>query len=495
MFDRDIEKPREVVIIGFITLFAGALRFFRIGFENLWLDENWSLLFASNKIPEIISVVATLDVHPPTYYILLHSWMSIFGPSELALKSLSVLFGILSIPLFYLLARKFFKFKDATIATILLALSSYAVEYSQEVRMYSMLVLTTIFCYYAFLDFLEDSNIKTQSIYLFSVLILIYTHIMGLTVIAAQGIQFLLRNYNNRDYNEIVDWTKMQVIAGIAFLPWFWIVINQANKLLQKEQPNIGFEQAFGVPFYLSGGLPTVVIFGILGILATVYHFRNYISTKISPKELWLKILEDGSSSEGNFLIALIWFSVPLALQLSFVPMIPRTFDYRHFIMCLPPLLIIVNYGLEDIKKYSSKINIKHIYYLALMITFASMTFSLANYYTTSDNPNWEEGVKYFESQADDNAIIVFDASMVQRQFTYYAENDSYRIYGYNGTHPLLETQKKWPGIQTFQNQTIWLFTSHSRNKQDFLSKSKQTHNIEISKNYNGLEIRKFSPQ
>lgn len=70
----------------------------------------WSLLLLISKMSLSQIVQATgADVYPPLYYFILHYWVALFGTSEVAVRLLSVLFGVLAIPIIYLLGRLLFK--------------------------------------------------------------------------------------------------------------------------------------------------------------------------------------------------------------------------------------------------------------------------------------------------------------------------------------------------------------------------------------------------
>src|SRR3989344_2939011 len=64
--------------------------------QSLWRDEAFSYLLAQKSIIDIIRLTAQ-DFNPPFYYIMLHFWISIFGKSEIALRSLSFVFFALTL--------------------------------------------------------------------------------------------------------------------------------------------------------------------------------------------------------------------------------------------------------------------------------------------------------------------------------------------------------------------------------------------------------------
>ena len=77
---------------------AVAARLAHVSGGSLTFDEAWSLRIARG--PGLADVVRASgqDTHPPLHPLLLHVWMSLFGSSEAAVRSLSVVFGVLLVP-------------------------------------------------------------------------------------------------------------------------------------------------------------------------------------------------------------------------------------------------------------------------------------------------------------------------------------------------------------------------------------------------------------
>jgi 4-amino-4-deoxy-L-arabinose transferase-like glycosyltransferase len=84
---------------------------------------------------------AAADVHPLAYYSLLWGWMRTFGSSPVAVRAMSVLFGLGTVGLAFVLARRLFGRRRALILAFLVAVSPFQVHYAQEVRMYALLGL------------------------------------------------------------------------------------------------------------------------------------------------------------------------------------------------------------------------------------------------------------------------------------------------------------------------------------------------------------------
>ncbi|MGQ9666196.1 MAG: glycosyltransferase family 39 protein, partial [Anaerolineae bacterium] len=97
-------RAGDIAGLTLLVVLAGALRFWAIGTESLWLDVATSLVVADNSPAAIVSLTAE-DIHPPLYYLLLHLWL-VFGRSETALRSFSAVVGLLSVIALYSMGRE-----------------------------------------------------------------------------------------------------------------------------------------------------------------------------------------------------------------------------------------------------------------------------------------------------------------------------------------------------------------------------------------------------
>ena len=106
----------------------------------LWYDEVFSASLARLPVDRLI-LATTGDVHPPGYYLLLRGWATLFGYSELSLRVPSMLAGLCLIWLVYRLAHALRLPQPARItAPAITALAPFQVYYSQEVRMYALVM-------------------------------------------------------------------------------------------------------------------------------------------------------------------------------------------------------------------------------------------------------------------------------------------------------------------------------------------------------------------
>ena len=140
---KDVSDQRAGILLLLCLLLAAALRTLRLGFQPLWWDEGYSVWFATHPLAEMAAFTAQ-DIHPPFYYALLHGWAALLGTGPAALRLLSVIIGVVTIPLLYLVARRMLSARAALLATLLLTISPLHVYYSQEVRMYGLVALLSV---------------------------------------------------------------------------------------------------------------------------------------------------------------------------------------------------------------------------------------------------------------------------------------------------------------------------------------------------------------
>jgi 4-amino-4-deoxy-L-arabinose transferase-like glycosyltransferase len=107
--------------------------------QSAWIDEAYSLqTMARLPLSAIAHAVQVQDVHPPLYYQILHLWLAVVGFGVFQARLLSVLAGVATIPVLYVLAARLTDRRTAIGAALLLTFSPIAVWYADEARMYAL---------------------------------------------------------------------------------------------------------------------------------------------------------------------------------------------------------------------------------------------------------------------------------------------------------------------------------------------------------------------
>jgi len=221
----------EIVVVGVVAVLAGAVLRFSTT-SSLWLDESLSVNIARLPAGDLVRWLRH-DGHPPLYYLLLHVWTDVFGSGDIAARALSGVFGLLTIPLAWIAGRRRGGPLLGWIAVIVVALSPFAVRYSDEARMYSM-VMFLAFAGYLLLDDVLRRG-KDGPLHLIGVVAvaaaLLYTHYWALWLLAAAGLMVLWQAFRGRDAGARRSAWKAAgalVVGGLLFVPWLPSMLYQS---------------------------------------------------------------------------------------------------------------------------------------------------------------------------------------------------------------------------------------------------------------------------
>jgi 4-amino-4-deoxy-L-arabinose transferase-like glycosyltransferase len=145
-----------------LLLIAFGLRVYQLDAQSLWSDEGLSLYRARLPLGEILSNVIvvppgvpTRDTNPPLYFVEAGALRLAAGESEYALRFVSVLAGVLLVPLLYVTGKRLYSDRVGLVAALLGTLSPFLVWYSQEARAYTQIAALSLASVYLLLRALD----------------------------------------------------------------------------------------------------------------------------------------------------------------------------------------------------------------------------------------------------------------------------------------------------------------------------------------------------
>jgi mannosyltransferase len=207
----------SLVIVGVVV--AGVvLRF--VQRSPLWLDEALSVNIARLPLGDLFEALRH-DGHPPFYYVLLHGWMEVVGESDFAIRALSGIFAVASLPLAWIAGRRLAGQAGARWALVIVALSPYSIRYATEARMYSLVMLLVLAGYLLLSDALIDPRPwRLAALALISGLLLL-SHYWSFYLLAATGLVLVAR-WGWRPQQRARTGRVLLAVAagGLLFLPW-----------------------------------------------------------------------------------------------------------------------------------------------------------------------------------------------------------------------------------------------------------------------------------
>ncbi|KKS70087.1 MAG: Glycosyl transferase family 39, partial [Candidatus Daviesbacteria bacterium GW2011_GWA2_42_7] len=200
-------------MIWWILILAFLLRLVTLD-QSLWLDEAINVLAAKNlSWFDFVARYPIGDFHPPGYFALLWPFTRIFGFSEIAVRMPSLLLGVGTVYLTYLLGKKLFDKKIAGLAALFLAVGPLHVFYSQEARMYSLAAFSVALSSYFLVKWVKGEPWARWA-YLISAVLVFYSDYVAYLIFPAHLLYILfIERKIMKEF--ILSW----VSAFIFFLP------------------------------------------------------------------------------------------------------------------------------------------------------------------------------------------------------------------------------------------------------------------------------------
>jgi mannosyltransferase len=194
--------------------------------SELWLDEALSVNIARLSPGDLVDAL-TRDGHPPLYYFLLHGWLSVFGDGNEAVRSLSAVFGIATLPLTYLVGRRLGGVRSGVAALLVMSASPFAVRYSTETRMYSLVMVLVLCGWLAIRACLDRPTPLRLGLVALAGGLLALTHYWSFYLLAA--VALTLAWGWRRGFPHAGSTLLGLVASVVVFLPWLPTFLEQAG--------------------------------------------------------------------------------------------------------------------------------------------------------------------------------------------------------------------------------------------------------------------------
>ena len=228
----------SLVALSAATALAFAARAYRLEAQSIWLDEGLSVLFARPELGNLLPKLVTDDIHPPLYVLLLHFWLQVAGDGEFGVRFLSLLFGVLLVPLVYRMAVDLFAGSDekgaqarlsGLVAALLVALSPFLVYYSQEARNYIVVAFWTSLSTWLLWRALVAGGGRWWWLYSVASALSLYTHYYAGFVLLAQSLYVLLSWSRWRPL--LRSFALAMLGTAVLYAPWLIGLWGQVSNL------------------------------------------------------------------------------------------------------------------------------------------------------------------------------------------------------------------------------------------------------------------------
>ncbi len=317
------------IIIGILTIF------YQINFEDFWLDEMQSFWIAKPELSWNETVQRhKYDYHNPILFnLILKYFLSLVGYNPEIARYLPLIFGSLFIIIIGPITYQVKKDYSFLLTTLLACLSIYIIKYSQEVRPYSLLLLTSASNIYFFLNLLNKEKDNKKGIVFFIIFSVVNysTNPFSLIIFFSQ-IFFIFYKY--------LLFKEKYIFLNISFLLIciFYLLFNYNYILFQISFNNYELSSDImnvfdGLYFPRFFGSKIMGYFYLTLLLFLIIKFR---------KKIFLE------NNNYLFFLTIIFFSylIPLLYGILKTPVLHD----RYIIFILIPIFVLISCLLNDLR-------------------------------------------------------------------------------------------------------------------------------------------------
>ena len=400
-------RLRSGLILLAICTVTGVLGLLRVGSKALWHDEAFSEAMARLDLPSLWSATVPREAFSGLYFVLLHLWLRL-GDSETWLRLPSAICGILAAWVLFVLTRRLFSQRTATIAGVLLACNAFFVRYEQEARSYTLALLAVLLATYALVRAVDQPSYAHWITYTAAGAFAIYAHFFAAFVIAAHFLSLLFRP------NRLRTWNAWMGYGFIAILVAPLTLAMALNDELQRRafipRPTL---QSLPLLFLELTGAEGISRSGRLLLLA--YFLACCVGLLTIARGI--PTLHE-ARREGLWPLALVmmWLGVPVLGSLA-MSIVQPVFLARYLIIALPPLIILASIGISTLTTPLRA--------LAVAVIVALSAFSLHSYYTADykNEEDWRRATAYVLANSRSGDQVLFLTRYGRRPFEYYARS------------------------------------------------------------------------
>lgn len=385
-----------IIIIGFLLRLAAALKY-----GQFWDDEMFSFFFSQKSWGESLRFWLW-ETNPPLHLFLLKLWFYLLPAGEFSARFLSLIFGVATIPLIYLLGEKWQSKTIGLVAALFLALQPYHIFWSATARAYALLIfLTVLAVYFFYLTFFQGE--KKYLGLAISNFLLLFTHLSAIFIIFVQLVCLLHRK---QDFKR---WWKINFLSLATAGAWiiYSLFLKMENQLPRAWFFNLSHDWtgAFSPLSNLFFGLPNAWS-AMLVLIPLIFLLTIFLAQKIKAKD-------------QNFLLLSVFAFLPILFSLLLGP-----WHIKFFLVSLPFIILLIAAWLSEL------FNRQKTAFLVIALLCAGGILQLFSFLPLT---NWQKLEKYLQTsyQPDKNQVFIYNNYVLKPQIQKYLSAPQ-KIMGFN---------------------------------------------------------------
>jgi mannosyltransferase len=201
-----------------LTALGIAARFASLDVQSFHHDE---VITAARVLPgsfvDMLHQVKGSESNPPLYYVLAWGWAKAFGTDEVALRSLSALFGAATVPIAYCIGAELASRRAGLIGAALVAVNPMLIWYSQEARSYALLVFFAAVSLLFFARALRSRSGRDLALWALASALALCSHYFAVFAVAIEALWLLIALRSR--WRAVLPALAGVALVGLALLP------------------------------------------------------------------------------------------------------------------------------------------------------------------------------------------------------------------------------------------------------------------------------------
>ncbi len=393
-----------------VFISAGALlRLTALNRQSLWFDEADVVVRAQQPFSKIFETFVAVGENGPLYNLMLAIWIRMAGISEIAVRFPSAVAGIMALPVLYMFARRVANPQIALFSTGLLAISPYHIWYSQEAKMYSIIVLLGLLSSLLLVESLERNRWPWWAAYTVVTTIMFYTHVASVLIFVAQTGYVLIASSVWRDRERA--WLISAALLTLPYLPIALWALKVVGGETPTWQPSVSLTEALRIVFTKFAVNRTeawielwgAVLFVSLACAGVVFFIQ------LKQRKLWI--------------VLLVLLSVLPVIGLYIVSLRNSVFSDRYIIVSLPAFLTLVAAGLFIFLK-SRQLWPAGMLLLGLVLVFSWASIRDVNRSFNAEKEDWRSAYADVASRAEPGDVLLIHPGYLLSTYIYHEQRE-----------------------------------------------------------------------
>lgn len=322
------------------TLVAFVARVWALGDASLWYDEAYSVAAAAKAPLDLFATIIVSDNNPPLHHLILSLGLRLFGNREFAVRFVSLIPGVLLVPLAYATGAEVFRGhpyrRGAGVvaglsAAILVSLSPYLIFYAQEARMYSQLALFALLAVWTLLWATRSGPGAPRGVWPWAshgaaMALMLYSHYAGVLLLPALAAYALLCGGR-----ALGRWLLALAFGLLLWLPWLPSALAQVRRF--------GTTPEYFPARLQFGDVLGQIVTRFLGVAATPLAFTLAGALLLAALLALVSLWRTESVLARRVALLVLAAALPMLLTAGLATVIPK-FVPRYAIVATPALLV-----------------------------------------------------------------------------------------------------------------------------------------------------------